>query len=107
VGGLAAFFFVSELVANSFPGWFFVGPPLLAANVLTPFPGWQPGPVRELFTILVFELYYHLLAAPGYALLSRTEFVRDETRTPLLMAQWAFAAVHIVLMALFAWLMQA
>lgn len=104
-GGVAALLFMMEVTEPA--SWLFTGPPLLFAHLVVPFRGWQPGPGRELFTIFAFVLYYHLLAAPGYARLTRTESAEDGTRASLRLAQWTFAGVHILLVALFAWLMQA
>lgn len=105
VGGMAALLFVMKVTETA--SWLFAGPPLLFDHLVVPFRGWQSGPAREFFTIFAFVLYYHLLAAPGYALLTRTESAEDETRNGLLIAQRSFAAVHFMLVALFAWLMQA
>lgn len=102
LGGLAALLFVSEVTEPAF--WFLSGPPLLFAQ--GPIGGWSPGPYRELFTILMFVLYYHILAMPGFSLLARTESERSERRTVLTTTQWVFIAVHCLLVALFAWLMQ-
>lgn len=82
VGGLAALLFIME--ATEPASWLLTGPPLLFAHLILPFREWQPGPARELFTIFTFVLYYHLFAAPGYALLSRADVERDEKRTRLL-----------------------
>lgn len=105
VGGGAALLFIMETTEPA--SWLLTGPPMLFAHLVAPFPAWQPGPDRELFTIFAFVLYYHLFAAPGYALLSRVDVERDEKRTRLLTGQWAFLAVHLALTALVAWLMQA
>ena len=102
LGGIAALLFISE--STNPASWSLTGPPLLFAQ--SQIGGWSPGPYRELFTSFAFVLYYHILAMPGFSLLARTEPERSERRTVLLTAQWAFIAVHFLLLALFAWLMQ-
>lgn len=105
VGGLGALLFIMEV--NDPASWLLTGPPLLFAHLILPFREWQPGQARELFTIFAFVLYYHLFAAPGYALLSRANVERDEKRIQLLFGQCAFVVMHLSLTAIIAWLMQA
>lgn len=108
LGAIAAFLFISQ---SSHPvAWILTGPPLIFAHVIAGMAGWRPTfgpPLVALFISIAFVLYYHLLAAPGYALRSRTEIESRASRTPLRTAQLGFVAVHVMLVVLMAWLMQA
>jgi len=95
---------------NEPASWLLTGPPLLFAHCIAGMAGWRPTtgpPLWTLFLSSAFVVYYHIVAAPGYALLSQTNNGRNETRTLLVIMQWTFATAHIMLVALVAWLMQA